>query len=219
MVKLPKVSIVFTHWAQNQLRSDLMRKSMESLLETTQGQDVEIIVVDNGGNIDDSWYLLNLCDHKEIASYTRYRENMHFAYARNDALVRATGDYIVVSDNDILFSKGWLEECVGFLVKHPGKYLATPIAPDPMNSKPTRWVGEVDGWKLNTRAGSNIFVLRREDFEEIGYFDIHRIAGSLWCDRFCKLGYKVAVMPKPKALDLALRNGYNLKEDIKNKSL
>ena len=192
--------------------SKLMRLSFDSLVATAP--KAEIIVCDNGGSYDDSEYFLRLCDQGAVASYTRYRENQHFYYARNDGLRRASRPYIALSDNDILFSDGWLEECVAWLKATSGKYIATPLAPDPMNRKSSRWTGEVDGWKTNSRAGSNCFVVRREDFESIGYFDAHHVAGSLWCDRYVRMGYTVGVMPTPKATDLGLRKGYHIKEKI-----
>lgn len=211
----PKTSIIFTHWHQNEERGALMRQSLESLIETTRNMNVEILVMDNGGSLPDSQYLLGLCHDQKIAVYTRYRKNMHFAFAQNDALRRATGDFFVVSSNDVVYEQGWLEECIGFLVKHDGKYLATALVPDPMNRKPSRWAGEVDGWRLNYRAGSNSFVIRRKDFEAIGYFIIYHLAGGEWCDRYTRLGYVVACMPEPKAKDLGLRRGFNLNEKIK----
>lgn len=213
---MKNVSIVYTHWAENTERSQIMRESFASLLRTAP--EAEIIVCDNGGSYDDSRFLMCLCDKGLVASYTRFRKNMHFYYARNDALRRASRDFIAVSDNDILFEAGWLEECVGWLEKTPGKYLATPIAPDPMNAaRAVRWAGEANGWRLNYRAGSNIWVMRRSSFEEIGPFDAHRVSGSKWCDRYGRLGYTVGVMPIPKAKDLAFRKGYNfaLATDLK----
>lgn len=215
---MAKVSVIYTHWGMDEKRCAKMRASLYSLIVTAP--EAEIIVVDNGGSFEDSKWLLSLAEKGQIACYVRNRKNMHFGYARNQGLKLASGDYLVICDNDIIFSDKWVDECVEFLEKHDGKYIATPIACDPMNAtRAVRWVGEVDGWKLNTRAGSNVFMLRRKDFETIGFFDLHRIAGSLYCDRFCRLGYVVAIMPVHKAVDSGFREGYNFKEDIPNKTL
>ena len=195
-----------------------MRDSMESLLRTAPS--AEIIVCDNGGSYEDSEYLLRLCDTGRIASYTRYRENMHFFYARNDGLRRASRKWLAVSDNDILFAEGWLAGCVLWLSGAPGKYLATPIKADWMNGiRPDRWKGELNGWKLNQRAGSNIWVMRKEDYAAIGEFDIHPAAGSKWCDKFVRMGYLMGVMPTPKAFDMAFRAGYNHRNAIERFNL
>ncbi len=208
---MEKVSIIYTHWAMNELRSKLMRESMESLLRTAP--DAEIIVCDNGGSYEDSEYLMRLCHEGKIASYTRYRQNQHFYYARNDALRRASGKYIAVSDNDILFTTDWLKDCLDWLARTPGKYMATPIKADWMNGiRPDRWKGELNGWLLNQRAGSNIWVMRREDYEAIGDFDAVAVAGSKYVDRYVRMGYLMGVMPVPKAFDMGFRHGYNHQE-------
>ena len=205
---MQEASIVYTHWAQNEERSRIMRESFDSLLRTAP--EAEIIVCDNGGSLNDSQYFLSLCDKGLVASYTRYRENMHFYYARNDALRRCSRRYIAVSDNDILFTHGWLGDCIEWLEKSPGQYMATPIKADWMNGiRPDRWKGELNGWKLNQRAGSNIWVMRETDQKLIGDFDCVSIAGSKWTDRYVRMGYIMGVMPIPKAFDMAFRSGYN----------
>lgn len=211
---MAKVSVIITHWAMNKERSDIMRKSLKSLFETTP--EAEIIVVDNGGSLEDSLWLAEMCNAGKIACYIKNRNNMHFGYARNQALKLSSGEYICIADNDILYKDGWLEECIDFLERNEGKYLATPLRPDPMNRRQIRWVGEVDGWKLNERAGSNCWVMRRGDLEVIGVFDVHRIAGSKWVDRYRKLHYAMACMPEPKCEDLAFRAGYNFNEPVVN---
>ncbi len=199
----------------NQERSDLMRLSLDSLFKTAP--NAEIIVVDNGGSFADSEWLAHQCDIYRIACYIKNRKNMHFGYARNQALKLATGEYIVVADNDILYDAEWMEECVEFLKAHPGKYLATPIAADPMSSmRKLRWCGELDGWKLNYRAGSNVFMMRRKDQEAIGEFDLVAIAGSKYVDRYNRMGYVMAIMPESKATDLGLRRGYNFNDPVKH---
>jgi len=145
---------------------------------------------------------------------------MHFYYARNDGLKRASGEYIVIMDNDILLEKGWLEDCIQWLKGTQGKFFATPIAPDPMNNvREGRWRGVENGWKLNTRAGSNIWVGHRDSFAEVGEFIQHTKAGSRWCDSMVCVGYLMGVMPEPKATDMALRKGYNFLDIIKNTTL
>ncbi len=187
---------------------------MFSLIATAP--DAEIIVGDNGEELADSEYLLDLTHKGSIASYTRYRQNMHFAYARNDCLKRASREYIAVSDNDILFSADWLEQCVAWLDRTPGKFLATPIAVDPMNHQRKDKYGEtVNGWRTHQRAGSNIWVMRRSDFEVIGNFDILPKAGSKWTDRYIRMGYMMGVMPEAHAHDMGLRKGYMIHEPIK----
>jgi glycosyltransferase involved in cell wall biosynthesis len=186
-----------------------MRQCLTSLIETTKSYPCEILVVDNGENLEDSQWLLQLAHEKKIQKYIRNSENLYFGYARNLAIKISIGDYLVISDNDILYTDGWLEGCLEFLDNHEGKYLATPLLPDQMKLDPKYISGYLDNWMLNLRAGSNCFVLTREHFEDIGWFLNHRIAGTLFNNVFYKKGYLMACMPTPKAKDIGFREGYN----------
>lgn len=181
-------------------------------------QYIEIIVVDNGDSFEDSKYLLSLAHDGSISCYIRNRHNMSFGYARNQAMRLSSGRFIAICDNDILYEDGWLERCIMFLDKNKnrGNYFATPLPADPMNNHKKRWGLEIDGWRMNTRAGSNCFVGRREDFQKVGHFSQHRIAGSKWADRYVRMGYMMAVMPEPMAKDEGLRAGYNFKLPLQN---
>lgn len=213
-----KVSIIGTHFSENARRSLMMMYSYQTLFETAP--NAEIIIVDNGGNERDSEWLLSQTEAGNIACYVRNRHNMHLGYARNQALKLTTGDYIVVTDNDIEFKQKWLEVCVTWLEKNPGKYLATPLMADPMNHiRDDRWVGEQGGWRLNTRAGSNCFVMRRSDFEALGDFPIHEKTGCKWVDNYVRQGYAMAVCPKPYAVDMGFRQGANWSHAIEHHEL
>src|SRR3990167_7999722 len=142
---MPTVSIITTHWAMNEGRSDIMRASYSSLFKTAP--NAEIFIIDNGASLEDSKWLLEHTHSGDIACYIRNRKNMHFGFARNQGLKLATGEYIVICDNDIFYTPDWLEICVDFLAKNPGKYLATPLIADPMNAmRKDRWAGEVGAW-------------------------------------------------------------------------
>lgn len=212
-------TIIITYFAQNQERSDFLRKSLLSLIETTRDTPVELIVIDNGNNIKDSFYLLDLAHEGVINTYVRNSTNMHFGYARMQGLNMANGDYICIADSDIDYKKGWLEACIAVLQTHENrKIYATPIY-NVAHWLPKYWHKDrllVDGeeYGLNSRAGSNCFVVRRQDFEEIGGFLAHRVAGTKWTERACKLGYLAAVTPRVMADDMGFRKGYNYKDAI-----
>jgi len=184
----------------------MFERSIDSLLETVKDLPVEIIVIDNCA----SEYAAD-----KVNVYIKNSENIHFGMARNQGLSCAHGNYIVIADNDIEYQPGWLEACWEVLEAHPEKKLwATPIQyPTPVMvnryDQGTLDVGDKK-YRLNMRAGSNCFVVRRKDFEEIGTFEAHRIAGSKWNDVAVRKGYVAAVTPENMVKDLGLRLGYNL---------
>lgn len=209
------ISVIITHWGMDKVRSDILGVSLDSLFRSTD-LPLEIIVIDNGGNISDSQYLLGLTNAGKITTYIRNANNMSFGFARNQGLSVCNGDYIVVADNDILYLHGWLEPLIRVLDKYPKeKIYATPVY-NVAHWLPKFWDRKTleteDGvFRLNSRAGSNCWVMRREDFKIVGKFLCHRVAGTKWTERAIELGYMAAVAPKVMVDDLGFRNGYNYK--------
>ncbi len=212
---MEKTSIILTTWAMSPERSETMRRCIESVIATTKHLPVEIIIVDNGGSLDDSTYLLNLCNEKRIHHYVRNSENLYFGWGRNIGVHISSGDYLVFSDNDIEYKQGWLEECISVLEQNPEKkILMTPLRTDREHRNERHWMGKAQAngkeYLLNMRAGSNSWVMRRKDFFEIGWFRNHYVAGSKWNDAFVRAGYLMATMEKDSlAVDIGFKRGYN----------
>jgi len=197
----------------------MFRTSIDSLLQTTQGLPVEIIVVDNGGDFEITQWLDAIVHNGDIQCVIKNANNMHFGFGRNQGIAMAHGSYLCIADNDIFYKAGWLEACLDVLEEYPlRKFWATPLDyPTELNGKRTvRYdAGEVtvgvEEYKLSQRAGSNCFVIRRDLFEEVGPFENHRIAGSVWNDHAVRKGFVGAVTPEQMVYDLGLRKGYNHK--------
>ena len=211
------ISIIIVHYASNASRSKVMRSSLGSLKDSTK-LPYELIVVDNGGNEEDSKFLSDLAAKGDINTYIRNANNMHFGFARNQALQICNGEYIAVCDNDIVYTPEWLERCVEVLEANPDKKIyATPIY-NVAHWRPKFWQGEVQAkgrtYRLNMRAGSNCWVTRRKDFEEIGKFMVHRVAGTKWTNTAVRKGYLAAVTPQIMVNDLGFRRGYNLNTSL-----
>ncbi len=210
------ISIIFVHWAQNETRSQLSRASLKSLQDTVHSSS-EIIVVDNGDNLEDSHFFLKECHEKRISQYIRNADNLHFGFARNQGIISSTANWVVIVDNDIIYKDKWLELCLQMLKVHADKKLiASPLNYPYVHQRDPRWrhgTLNVKGktCNLTERAGSNCMVMRREVFEEVGLFRHHRIAGSYFVDELVKAGYLVITPSMNWAFDAALRKGYNFK--------
>lgn len=205
------------HYAMTEKRSEIMMTSINSLLESLD-YSCEIIVVDNGGSKADSAFFLDLVEKGKINFYIRNAENMHFGFARNQGLAIAQGDYICIVDNDILYKKGWLSACIKVLEAYPKKKIyATPVY-NVAHWLPKFWAKEElkigkEVYRLNYRAGSNCWVMRRKDFEKLGGFLAHRVAGTKWTEKAIKNGYIAAVTPSLLVEDIGFREGYNFKKE------
>lgn len=177
---------------------------------------MEIIVVDNGGSYEDSLYLMTAAHQGRINTYIKNSENMSFGFARNQALSVCNGDYICVADNDIEYREGWLEKCIAVLEKYPEENIYTTPVYNVAHWLPKFWSDrtlDLDGEqvRLNYRAGSNCWVMRRSDFKKVGKFRCHRIAGTKWTEQAIGKGYLAAVIPGFYIRDAGFRNGYNFK--------
>lgn len=89
-------------------RQDLLRNMLQSLKDTTQGFDIEVIAV-----IDDdpvSYEIVNTFDSDELPITVDYSSKMRGAlWAWNRALQLSDGEYITPCGDDQLFYPNWLE--------------------------------------------------------------------------------------------------------------
>lgn len=197
-------------------RSEMLKTCLRSLWKNTK-YPYELIVVDNGGSAEDSWWLYENTDVGSINTYIRNSRNMNYAYARNQALLNAHGDYICIIDNDLELKSGWLSACVSALEAFPNRRLyATPLAYPTVGDYKSRYIKgniatDTTSYTLDSRAGSNCFVIRSGDMSHIGGFDCHRMSGSKWADRATKLGFYACIVPGNLAVDRGLRRGYNMR--------
>lgn len=193
----------------------IFRTSLDSLLKSTENLPVEIIIVDNGGNGFISGYLDGLLLGGAIQCLIHNANNMHFGHGRNQGLAMAHGNYLVVADNDILYEPGWLEDSIAFLDKYPDKRVYTSFIDYPTGVLREKYhQGKLGEAQLSMRAGSNCWMMRRKDYEVLGGFKNHRIAGTVWTDNAVRSGYLCAVLPGKKTRDLAFRFGYNHAQPI-----
>ncbi len=216
------ISIIFVHYGTNEARSHLARRSFKSLYESVKHLKVEMVVIDNGG-LDDSQFFLDQVREGKITHYIRNTSNLWFGYARNQGLDISTGQYIAIVDNDLEYIKGWLEDCVHNLNKTKGKKLmATSLEVDRAHIQPKfyRKPVDIDGilHPVNVFAGSNCWVMHREDYEKIGGFINHYIAGTKWCQKYSKMGYGMIIPRKIRALHIGVRYtpyvGYNKNKGV-----
>lgn len=215
MARSKFASIIVTNHSSDEIRRELLKMSIKSLLKNTK-YPYELIVVDNGGNKKISNFLLSLTEKGKIHTYIRNRDNMGFGYARNQGLRVCNGDYIVNADNDIEYSKGWLTKCVEVLELYPEQRIwVTPVLNITHDlpkwwSKKTLPVGD-EFYRMNHRAGPNCYVMTKRSFEEVGEFLVHRIAGTKWLGVALSKGYLGVVVPGNLAADV----GFRYKRDYK----
>jgi GT2 family glycosyltransferase/glycosyltransferase involved in cell wall biosynthesis len=98
----PRVSIVIVSY--NNL--ELTRLCLDSVLRNSVYPNLEILIVDNASTDGSAEYLDALRDDRVRVLLNR--ENSGFAAANNRALEIATGEYLVLLNNDTVVPRGWL---------------------------------------------------------------------------------------------------------------
>jgi glycosyltransferase involved in cell wall biosynthesis len=177
-------------------------------IEANTDFPAEVILMDNGGNPDDSDFLLEQARKGIINVYVRYRENMHVAFARNDGARIATGDYLAFVDNDIEVLPNWLSTCVGILKRHQDKkYLVGALV---SYDKKEKTIGVLsDGCRVNLRSSLECVVMSREAWSDIGGFPSHRESMVIWHNTAIKKGWITVIPPEDYAINHSYRMGMN----------
>ena len=97
----PTLSIIIA----NLNRADLTNDCVKSVMENTQDESYEIIVVDNGSSIEQLEQLRTM--PSSCFELVRLNRNAGFGEANNIGVERANGKYIVFLNNDVKVTSGW----------------------------------------------------------------------------------------------------------------
>jgi glycosyltransferase involved in cell wall biosynthesis len=152
--------------------------------------------------------------------YIRNADNLHFSYARNQAMPEATGKWVLIVDNDIIYRDHWLELGIKVINSFPDKKLIySPINYPYVHKRDPRWRHgqlEVKGrhFNLTERAGSNCMLMKRETFLEMGKFELHRKSGCLYTDKLVNAGYLTITPAINWAFDAGHRRGVNFNKEL-----
>lgn len=161
----------------------LVRQCIETIKWNT-AEPYEIIVVDNGSTDGTGAYLQKICTEVRFRVMER---NLGFAGAINVGLMMAKGRTIVLLNNDTLVTANWLtnmlrclnsDERIGMVgpitnfisgsqqVKVPYETLAGMPEFARRNNRP-----DPSRWRETDQLIGFCLLLRRELFEQVGYFD------------------------------------------------
>ncbi|GEM_PF-798570 len=119
----PKVSVVVVTY--NNL--DLTRQCLESLERYSQYEKLEIIVVDNASSDGSPSFLSAWVDGKDNRRLICNHSNRGFAAANNQGLEVATGEYLVLLNNDTYVTPGWVRTLVRHLERDRTIGLIGPV--------------------------------------------------------------------------------------------
>ena len=204
----PKVSIIIVTYHNR----DLNRMCLEKLYEQNEWPNFEVIVIDNASTDGTPEYLKEAEKFFPNIRVVLNDENLGFAAANNIGLKMATGDYLVLLNNDTVITRGWLNALLRHLHADPELGLVGPVTNaianeakievgyqeiETMPAWAANYVREHDGETFAIPMLAMFCVaMRRPVFEEIGLLDEQFGIGMFEDDDYCRritvAGYKLA---------------------------
>jgi GT2 family glycosyltransferase/glycosyltransferase involved in cell wall biosynthesis len=119
----PKVSVVvlsYNNWLYTSA-------TLWSIISHSDYRNLEIIVVDNGSKDSSARELKLFAARDSRIKIILNSENLGYAGGNNIGLKAATGEYIVLLNNDVYVTKGWVNDLIRPLVMDPSIGLVSPI--------------------------------------------------------------------------------------------
>lgn len=121
--RLPGVSVIIL--AFNNL--DFSRACIESVLKHTHYPNLEIIVVDNGSTDGSMAYFEKISEEHPSIEIVCNGENLGFAGGNNRGIEVASGEIVVLLNNDTYVAPGWLHALIGKMGGPDGLDVAGPV--------------------------------------------------------------------------------------------
>ena len=205
----------------------------------------EIFVVDNGST-DNTRKVLKEFETRDLILVTLLEKNRGTTCARNIALKKAKGEYILILDSDTKVIPGAIETMLGVLNKNPQIGIVAPqlVFPDDtaqqsykkfptvflkiLKAVPLRFLEQagtrLESYKFHPEEGklyrvdyciSACWMLRREVFKKVGFFDekiFYAPEDADYCLRVWLAGFRVVHCPKAKVLHHTQRMTYRNKK-------
>ncbi len=119
----PKLSVVVVTWNGR----DFNRLCLESLAARTEWPNLEILVVDNGSTDGTPELVAEMAARDGRIRPIFHADNRGFAAACNAGLAAASGDFLVVLNNDTVVTRGWATALVRHLARDPKLGLVGPV--------------------------------------------------------------------------------------------
>jgi GT2 family glycosyltransferase/Tfp pilus assembly protein PilF len=182
------------------------RKCLASILKNTS-EPFELIVVDNGSSDDTVEYLQTALNEQkpEIKfKILQNKRNLGFAAANNQGIAAARGDYILLLNNDVVVTRGWLRRLLACaeqdtqigLVGPQTNYIAGPQrvtdvsydveSLEGLDSFAEAFAKKNRGQhKEQWRIVGFCMLIKRQVIEKIGGLDIRYGLGNFEDDDFC----------------------------------
>ncbi|AZR72017.1 hypothetical protein BBF96_00505 [Anoxybacter fermentans] len=170
------------------------RLCLQSILKKTIYRPYEIIVVDNNSTDGTVEYLTDLKNRGIIEKLILLDKNYGAGYATNEGIKHAKGFYLIRSDNDMVYNRGWLTALIDGLKRIPKSLLQVAVFGELMeDGQRAGFLPEniINGVILNlVNIGGCNMAFTRETYEDLGPFDnVMFTEDGLYCFKAKQKGY------------------------------
>lgn len=221
-----RLSVIILNWNGEKL----LKEFLPSVVRHTVGEDVEVIVADNGST-DRSLDVLAV-DFPEVR-VMRFEKNLGFSGGYNNAIREVDAEYVLLLNSDVAVPEGWWQPLLKFMDDHADvgacqpkilsyrcrrmfeyagaagglldKY-GYPYCRGRLFDKVEEDLGQYDGEAADIAwASGAALMVRREIYLKAGGLDELFFAHMEEIDLCCRihnLGYRVCVVPQSKVYHL-----------------
>jgi hypothetical protein len=210
-VKKGLVSIVILNWNGKKFLKDCI----ESISESTDYRNFEVIVADNGST-DGSIDLLQEMKKKGLVQKLVLNgRNLGFGGGNNRGIFEAEGEFVFLLNNDTKVTKGWLAPLVELANRRADAGIIGPLFPNLsqldkifgpgfIDNKGISRDLEVSGECEGEMVSGGAFFVKRKVIDAIGlldekFFPIY-FEDSDYCARARKAGFRILFTPKSKII-------------------
>lgn len=122
--KIPRVSVIVLMWNQGLLTLNCLK----SIYERSDYKNLEVILIDNASHPEESAIVTDWIENYNSGEtiYVRNEENLGFAAGNNVGLKMATGEFVVVLNNDTEVTPGWIWRSIKHFALNPRLGLLGP---------------------------------------------------------------------------------------------
>lgn len=195
---MPKISVVVLTF--NNL--ELTKACLDSLVRFTCYPNIELILVDNASTDESPTYLTEFKNKHKNIKLILNEKNLGFSAGNNVGLKEATGDFLVMLNNDTVVTPGWLMTLMRHLQINPTIGIIGPVTNNIGNeakininySTPKKMLPLTFNYTLNQMgkyyplqtAAFFCVMIPRNIFEEVGLLDENFGRGFFEDDDYCR---------------------------------
>ena len=140
----PKISVIILMWNHGLLTLNCLK----SVYERSDYNNLEVILIDNGSDLSESMIITDWIrrNNQNQTIYVKNDQNLGFAAGNNVGLKLATGDFIVLLNNDTEVTPGWIWRSLKHFSKNPRLGLLGPSTNNCGNEARVKLHNRDDNW-------------------------------------------------------------------------